>query len=118
MSGLIERIEAAGGPDRQLDMLVENALGLAIFDRDPAVGFGDADYNRRDPKPYTASIDAAVTLVPEGWEWAYFDKRAIVRIPDTLKHEMGEAATPALSIICAALRARETTPSIKGGDRG
>ena len=65
---LAERVETAEGPDRRVDCLIENALGLAKFERDPRVIFGDADYDRVPPKTYTASIDAAITLVPEGKE--------------------------------------------------
>jgi hypothetical protein len=73
MNALIERVEGATGPDRELDMLIENALGLAKFERDPRVGYGDADYNRVAPKPLTASLDAAMTLtsgMPEYTVWA------------------------------------------------
>ena len=63
---LISRLEQAEAGSKHLDCLIENALGLAKFDRDPKVGFGDADYNRREPKPYSTSLDAVMTLVPEG----------------------------------------------------
>ena len=58
-------LEAATGPDRYLDMWIENVLGISRFQRDPKVGYGDADYDRVPPKPLTASIDAAVALVEE-----------------------------------------------------
>jgi hypothetical protein len=64
---LIERVERATEGSRELDMLIENALGLAQFERDPHVGYGDADYNRVDPKPLTTSLEAAMTLAPDGW---------------------------------------------------
>lgn len=60
---LADAVERASGPDQRLDCLIENAAGLAKFERDPRVGFGDADYNRVSPKPFTASLDAAMTLV-------------------------------------------------------
>ena len=66
LNDLAARVEAGNVPDARLDCLIENELGLARFERDPRVGYGDADYNRVDPKPFTASIDAAMTLVPEG----------------------------------------------------
>jgi len=61
------RVEALEGPCRECDCLIENTLGLAKFERDPRVIYGDAYYNRVEPKPYTASLDAAMTLVPEGF---------------------------------------------------
>ncbi|MBN9601853.1 MAG: hypothetical protein J0G33_02870 [Afipia felis] len=66
---LIECLEATNGPDRELDCLIENTLGIAKFERDPRVGFGDADYARIPPKPYTASLDAVMALMPEGHGW-------------------------------------------------
>ncbi len=121
ISGLVERVEAASGPDRELDCLIENALGLAKFERDPRVNFGDADYTRAPYKHYTASLDAAMTLVPEGWGFAVHtaDDRArtaravcwtegnrAVRSPKT--SDDGPIATPALALCAAALRARST----------
>lgn len=64
---LISRLEQATEGSRELDCLIENALGLAKFDRDPKVGFGDADYNRREPKPYSTSLDAAMSLFSDDW---------------------------------------------------
>jgi len=60
---------------------------------------------------YTASIDAAMTLVPAhdvGWRMDWSGRRAIVRIgfggfPETIE---AWAATPALALCAAALRAR------------
>lgn len=59
-----------------------------------------------------AWTDAALMLVPEGWEWAYLDNAAIVREAGTLKHAYGNAPIPALAIAQAALRAQEA------GDEG
>lgn len=51
---LAERVEGLDGPDRELDADIMRATGLAGL---------KADYA---PHPYTASLDAAMTLVPEG----------------------------------------------------
>jgi hypothetical protein len=48
---------------------------------------------------------SAITLVPEGWEWAYVDRQAIVRRADTMQHTFAKSATPALALTAAALRA-------------
>jgi hypothetical protein len=50
---LSARVEALEGPCRECDCLIENTLGLAKFERDPRVIYGDAYYNRVEPKPYT-----------------------------------------------------------------
>jgi hypothetical protein len=93
---LAERCENATGPDRRLD----NDIRLATNN---GCAFGD------DP-PYTASLDAAMTLVPEGCQAtivrrkdghgaAYFDREWLAGSCDS-------AATPALALCAAALRAR------------
>lgn len=99
---LAERVMALTGPDREADARI---AGKAYA---PA---------------YTASIDAAMTLVPEGWNWmagernqglcrAYVenDKPAFVgfssqKNPKRIWHEV-TAATPALALTAAALLAR------------
>lgn len=55
---------------------------------------------------YLRSLDSAVSSVPEGWDWAYLDKRAIVRKAISVTHSFAEAATPALALTAACLRAR------------
>ncbi|SMD03718.1 hypothetical protein [Novosphingobium sp. B1] len=54
-----------------------------------------------------AWTDAAMMLVPEGWEWAYLDNAAIVREAGTLKHAYGNAPTPAHALLAACLKAKE-----------
>ena len=100
---LAERCEAAEGPDRGLDMLICTALntGRRTDPRDPG------------PDRFTASIDAAMSLVPEGWNRSFTDD------PDDLgcvigelwtrkRNAVGHAATPALALTAACLRARAT----------
>ena len=61
------------------------------------------------PSDYLGSLDAALTLVPEGWTWARFhsgvfecamldDRRALFA--------RGDAAAPARALIAACLKAR------------
>jgi hypothetical protein len=90
--GLLElalRCEATTGPDTALDLEIRDALGLPW---------------RADHLRYTASLDGAVTLVPEGAQWTL-----TVDGPRFLAHVSGftaTAATPALALCSAALRAR------------
>ena len=110
---LAERVERAEGLDRRLDCLIENALGLAKFQRDPRVGYGDADYNRVSPKPYTASLDAAMSLVPEDWHLSLSMGRInIVTLTEDSDDPVAparvfeaSASTPALALTSASLRA-------------
>lgn len=91
---LAERREAADGPDRWLDGDIWIALGLAPAENESGGvwGFERARYNddggewrasefnqpapdkvRRAPA-YSASLDAAMTLVPEGWRIAQLEE--------------------------------------------
>jgi hypothetical protein len=62
---------------------------------------------------YTSSLDAAVTLVPEGLGWMVRDYRdgaasALVNYPPrtAMKQTAHVASTPALALCAASLRAR------------
>jgi len=115
---LIGRLEALEAPCRKVDMLIETLqtgnrqhpylVGINIDDKPDA---GRTTY----PTPrYTASIDAAMTLVPEGSEWniekwaknGVYTKhaKASAWVPGA---ERAYAVTPAIALCIAALRAQE-----------
>jgi len=114
---LAERCEQAAGPDRKLDGAVWcAAVGYSFVKWDGAgVVWRGADGSihhcpaDRVPR-YTASLDAAVRLVPEGCGYD-FGKNLLgyawggITMPDHNEVETS-AATPALSLCAAALRAR------------
>ncbi len=87
MHELIVRLEAATGRDPALNQDIQRAINggrraLAVPD-------------------YTGSVDAALTLVPEGCGWLAMGNAAKVgRCP-------AHGATPAIALCIAALRARE-----------
>jgi len=69
---LAERVEQAAGPDRELDAAIILSLGHAVehptgdeWFYQPANKMG-----RKQVPAYTASLDAAMTLAPEGQESA------------------------------------------------
>jgi hypothetical protein len=106
MQDLIERLEKATGPDREIDHEIDALVGEA------------EDFPANEPR-YTASIDAALTLVPEGLTvdmrrcddgaTAYATVRASDMTPDDPGDELFvEASMPTLAIaLCiAALKAR------------
>lgn len=74
LSTLIQRLEEADGPSRELDAEIAISLvpdSRSIADKDCERGcyweqlsFGQS---LRTSPEFTASIDAALTLVPEGW---------------------------------------------------
>jgi hypothetical protein len=103
MSGLLElaeRCEKATGPDRELDELIDKAA----LPHEWANEFFDP--SRHDLPRYTALLDAAMTLVPEEAWWS------VMRAPcaegydaEVASDDHRRAATPALALCAAALRA-------------
>ena len=101
MNTLIERLEALTAPSREVDLLIMRHAENIGGDRENAL-------------PYTASIDAAMTLVPEKYafgcgkgtsepsveSWAWCG-------PDEGPYAWG--ATPAIALCIAAIKAREAT---------
>lgn len=106
---LAAMVERAVQADREMDCLIENALGIAKFERDPRVGYGDANYDRVPPKPYSASLDAAMSLVPEGWlRWTSNEngyEEATLNNHTLKRTAWGTGATPALALLACTLKA-------------
>ena len=145
LQGLIERLEKLEEPSREVDALIWCAINAGYMERtgppnnttvvwvedkgwlhpnDPARRVRDrkllGDIERAPH--YTASIDSALTLVPEGfrvaglWESVYPEQRPWwgayvnsddVRSPDYKSLHCFGAKTPALALTIAALRARQ-----------
>lgn len=114
---LIRRLEEATGPSKELD----REIALASYPNEAGIWI-DCDY--------TASLDAAVALVPEGWTWTVTSKkgraiahmcadyddddapviwsrRPLGRRPTQAEREACYVATPALALVIAALKARQ-----------
>lgn len=136
LSSLIERIEKSEGPDRAADALIGAAIRWLPQDgqawlRDWRGDFGPmprmtgriaAFHDNGDPAVhweapnFTASLDAAVTLVPEGWYWraghgVLWPGWAHLNLKHPDHCDRGDehsahAETPALALCAAALRAR------------
>ncbi len=123
---IIEKLEKATGPDRLLDYAIEHPREeqpVQAFSRYfPAyclsyVEFADGFRKKIEYIPrYTASIDAALTLVPDGCLFVLDQNMpslregltyANIRRPGTeLTLSYSMANTPALALCIAALRAR------------
>lgn len=128
---LAERCEKATGPDRSFDEAIAEQREPGLFCRD---GHGRLRKNLHgtvlmpqwdlwQAPNYTSSLDAAVMLVPEGYSytagyWTF--KRAgrasvwIVAENETREVWTVDAATPALALCAAALRARYAQSREKG----
>ena len=119
---LADRVEAATGADTLLDALVSAAVNDAVLEVQDGcrAAFHSADGARWvsvPVLPYTASIDAALTLVPSGWrihtgdftirDWSMAAdcESATATVIGRDGPEHGHASTPALAITAAALRA-------------
>lgn len=116
MSGLLELAERCekATPEQQgqlieqaWDVLAEESAEFRAFALStPESGFENCAAKFGMALDARAYESAALMLVPEGWEWAYLDKKAIVRKSGSWSHSFGEASTPALALYAAALRAR------------
>jgi hypothetical protein len=110
---LAKRVEGLAGPDREVDCLIWCATGVS------GVPFAEAaavvpDFGKWLAPAYTASLDAAMTLVPERlWQRINVDPngRANVRLGNACAVT---AATTALALVAAALRARAAIAPIEG----
>ena len=98
MRALIARVEAASGPDREVDRAITDAVNY----------MGGIIY----APAFTASLDAAASLVPEGWWVGGVHYYPVVETWHVYLEAMGdmradgEAATEQGARTAAALRAR------------
>ena len=132
MTDLIARIEALDGPDREVDALIKAAVYGGVALQSPFNGewclYVDGTIDPRGGKllaqprgvdwhndRYTGSIDAAMTLVLEGYAatvtaFTNGAGKAVVWIGsynEIMRASDGtEGATPALALCAEALRAR------------
>jgi len=129
---LAERCEAATGPDRKLDALMAPLQGLEVVDEGHPIGrmcYDDMGAAHLLPR-YTASLDAAMSLIGEDAFWRLGNDgdgpdvaafKATVTSGDgpTLAFHDAVTATPPLALCAAALRARaalQSSPSKAGSD--
>ena len=126
LPALIARLEAATGPSRELDCEIAEQAGWAEVGYRPKfvspIGFPPHGKSVRCVPRYTASLDAALTLVPEDWKmqgqiaWpGYDDGKFINDVRVELHHVVSSGGGPmvtalaktiAIAICLAALKAR------------
>lgn len=114
---LADRVEAAEGPDRNLDVEIAPLAGLRIVETGHPLGRCCYDKNGHGvPLPaFTASLDAAMTLVPDEFQRPpaltvqrsrNFGCCAVVWTNSEFNRSVrGDAKTPALALTAACLRA-------------
>lgn len=105
LAALIERLERATGPDRNLDAMIFHFIMK-----------GEGVGARGSGPPYTSSIDAAMTLVPDGDPWTlgqsihfrYWHALVSEFGADQQIHSRGYGTSdyPAIALSIAALKSR------------
>ena len=101
------RVEALSGPERHVDADIAEALGWHQYSGDNWIG----PLGQIAVPSYTVSLDAAMTLVPEGCGWSlaqatYEKSYGCIESGDDRTPDLeARAATPALALCAAALRA-------------
>ncbi len=107
MTDLLTRLEQATEGSRELDEDISRHLGWKHQGANvwrPPNGCDQA------LAPFTRSIDAALTLVPEGWipcSLKWYPDHVWAHLEALGKLSEGSAATPALALCIACLRAHE-----------
>ena len=123
---LIGRLEALEAPCRECDCLIGVALGWFITE--PNKGWPDqldyidvrnecwyypgGGFDQLVPR-FTASLDAAMTLVPEGSDWlrkGFSEMSVVLDDPNDkmwARHIDGHHKHPAIALCIAALRAQD-----------
>lgn len=121
---LIERLEKATGPDRELDALVHVIVMRSVWrehyriephmDGRCTVYLSNGGKYREASPAYTASLDAALKLVPEGWKISQLTWGSVEVAAELVKAELTHYTAgislvdfPAIALCIAALKARE-----------
>ena len=101
LEALLARVLEGTGPDRELDFAIAAAFG-----------WPDSPNLHQHARRYTESLDAALTLVPEGWLYELHsgndeDWAEVTLFPYLAKATFWtRAATPPRALIAACLKAR------------
>lgn len=113
LEALAVRVESATGPDRELNRSIAHRRGWSHFFVQKDMWWrSPTGITHGDAPNYTGSLDAAMSLVPEGWWIASLGQARSGRVTtvilyndDVLPHaDCPAAATPALALTAAALR--------------
>ncbi len=114
MDKLVERVEAAEGPDRMLDALIAHQVGAPYGSKTEWANRENGDYIVIDQcaLPYTASLDAAMSLVSEGSEISLTNLYGVARATVDMNGEFGGfngehlGGNMTLALVAACLKAR------------
>lgn len=113
---LADRCEQASGPDRELDERISIAVEMKAAIKIGDEILGNVRWAPWNAPKFTSSLDAALSLVPEGWKWSLHSADDTSKPCAYCVPNMGrlpwpawvadiEATTPSLALCAAALRA-------------
>lgn len=121
---IIARLEALTEPSRDLDAEIAIALGEGLKHHPYVAGWlmvGDDLMTRMRAEYYTASVDDAMSLIPEGWhtndahqstdglwQWTLRSKRAST--PAAFSAGYGSSAARAITAACLRIKTHPATP--------
>lgn len=101
---LLEQLLKSPGPDRELDNAIWATLDQPLPD-DPVEW----------PPRYTASVDAAMTLIPDGHRWRCGYSKHVPHVAEVIDYQthrgafIGECdSTRAIALCIAALKSRKS----------
>ncbi|MDI2076996.1 hypothetical protein ABIF68_007870 [Bradyrhizobium japonicum] len=128
MNEIINRLQQADGPDRALDVDIVFALYPDIGAYQPhCVGeepiFWSDPYRKQPCPQFTASIDAALTLLPTDYKWTvgfsmHVPHNAEVWVPGLTGYYDGECdSNRAIALCIAILRARKAASAVSSKER-
>lgn len=112
LKALAERCEKATGPDRELDAAIASTFSNSVESDDGDFWWGPYNEPPVRVPDFTGSLDAAMSLVPDGWDFSLhandgeqsrarvYSSRADSRWSYANKHS--------LALCAAALRVRAT----------
>jgi hypothetical protein len=111
---LAERCEQAAGPYFALDHDIVAALDIEHQNRRALAANSGLEPNPYPLPAYTASLDAAMTLVPEGWHVGLltecdeddYPAACLTQNAEPCSDAVGKGVDMVLSLCAAALRAR------------
>jgi hypothetical protein len=112
MTDILARLKAATGPSRELDAAIGgytvHTRGMWTYSHLTKPG-DDTEYQWSDVLLYTASIDAALTLVTKGMHWTYSSLSGEAMLHSTTGRFLigddvevyGRGPTPAIALLIA-----------------
>lgn len=120
---ILLRLREAKGPDRELDSDIAIARGRQGKMTTVIQANDDADVMAINYAPdYTGDLDAALTLMPEGYKLTLSgpwpgspDEKWLVTVTTRKKFHRGKAPTPALALLIAIFEALAATENERAG---